>query len=88
MRLTFTDFVRGQLAKVPSAVTSDLKDKTVMVVGANTGLGFQASIHFARMNPARLILCCRSPSKGKAAVERRFFFLSHIYSTGSYHSVS
>lgn len=69
-RFTLIDFLRGQLGKVPPLVTSDLKGKTVMVVGANTGLGFEASKHFSRMNPARLILACRNLSKGEAAVER------------------
>lgn len=71
-RLTILEFIYGQLAKVPPVVTVDLTGKTVMVVGANTGLGFEASKHFARMNPARLVLTARSPSKGRAAVERRF----------------
>ncbi|KAF8235600.1 short-chain dehydrogenase [Tricholoma matsutake] len=69
-RLTILEFIYGQLAKVPPVVTVDLTGKTVMVVGANTGLGFEASKHFARMNPARLVLTARSPSKGRAAVER------------------
>jgi NAD(P)-dependent dehydrogenase (short-subunit alcohol dehydrogenase family) len=72
-RLTFFQFIYGQLERVPPLVSADLTGKTVMVIGANTGLGFEASKHFARMNPSRLILACRSPSKGKAAVERRLF---------------
>jgi len=68
--MTFFQFVSGQLGKVPPLVTADLTGKTVMVVGANTGLGFEASKHFARMNPTRLVLACRSPSRGEAAVER------------------
>jgi retinol dehydrogenase-12 len=39
-----------------------------MVVGANSGLGFEASKHFARMKPAHLILACRNKRKGEAAV--------------------
>ncbi|KAG7440361.1 uncharacterized protein BT62DRAFT_1012716 [Guyanagaster necrorhizus] len=29
--------------------------KTLVLIGANTGLGFEAAKHFARMNPARLV---------------------------------
>ncbi|KAF9460539.1 short-chain dehydrogenase [Collybia nuda] len=69
-RLTFLDFVREQRRAVPPVAATDLARKTVMVVGANTGLGFEASKHFARMNPMRLIMACRNPTKGEAAVER------------------
>ncbi|KAG6808152.1 hypothetical protein H0H93_000509 [Arthromyces matolae] len=41
-----------------------------MVIGANTGIGFEATKHFARMKPARLILACRSKEKGEAAIQR------------------
>jgi retinol dehydrogenase-12 len=68
-RLTLTDFIREQWSAIPPLATADLAGKTVMVIGANTGLGFEASKHFARMNPARLILGCRSLAKGEAAVE-------------------
>jgi len=64
------DFICDQWTKVPPVVTADLAGKTVMVIGANTGLGFEATKHFARMNPARLILGCRNPTKGEAAIER------------------
>ncbi|KAG6872921.1 hypothetical protein C0995_005179 [Termitomyces sp. Mi166 len=66
----FTNFLREQLASVPPVETADLTGKTVMVLGANTGLGFEATKHFARMNPARLILACRSKLKGEAAIEK------------------
>ncbi|KAJ7036525.1 hypothetical protein C8F04DRAFT_926460, partial [Mycena alexandri] len=35
----------------------------------NTGLGFEATKHSAAMNPGRLILACRSESKGRVAVD-------------------
>ncbi|KAJ7120951.1 hypothetical protein C8R44DRAFT_877267 [Mycena epipterygia] len=70
MQLTFWDFVWGQFAKQQPVVRADLTGKTVLVLGANTGLGFEATKHFATMNPARLILACRSQSRGQAAVEK------------------
>ncbi|KAG5731867.1 WW domain-containing oxidoreductase [Termitomyces sp. T112] len=66
-KLGVAGFLREQLATVPPVEVADLTGKTVMVIGANVGLGFEATRHFARMNPARLILGCRSQSKGKAA---------------------
>ncbi|KAJ7671217.1 hypothetical protein B0H17DRAFT_1209073 [Mycena rosella] len=57
-------------AKPPSVTKADLTGKTGIVLGANTGLGFEATKHFARMNPGWLILACRSQSKGLAALEQ------------------
>ncbi|KAF8138046.1 short-chain dehydrogenase [Mycena galopus ATCC 62051] len=62
--------IKGQFAKLPPVEKADLTGKTVVVLGANTGLGFESVQHFARMNPGRIILACRSPSKGQAAVEK------------------
>ena len=47
----------------------DLTGKTVVVIGANVGLGFEAAKHFAAMNPKRLVLGCRSQEKGQAALQ-------------------
>ncbi|KAJ7286170.1 hypothetical protein C8J57DRAFT_1461364 [Mycena rebaudengoi] len=70
MRRTLWHFLKAQLTKQPPVVNADLTSKTVMVVGANTGLGFEATKHFATMNPGRVILACRSQSRGQAAVEK------------------
>ncbi|KAJ7899841.1 hypothetical protein B0H13DRAFT_1718040 [Mycena leptocephala] len=42
---------------------------TIIVLGTNTGIGFEAAKHFASMTPGWLILACRSPSKGQAVVD-------------------
>ncbi|KAJ7111996.1 short-chain dehydrogenase [Mycena epipterygia] len=70
MRPTTWDFIKSQLTKPKPLVKADLTGKTVVVLGANTGLGFEATKHFATMNPGRLILACRSETKGQAAVEK------------------
>lgn len=67
-RKTMWGFIRDQWTKVPAVAKTDLSGKTVVVVGANVGLGFEAAKHFAAMNPQRLILVCRSKEKGEAAV--------------------
>ena len=61
-------FLRDQLATVPPVEHEDLTGKTVVVIGANVGLGFEAAKHFAKMNPERIILGCRSKERGEAAV--------------------
>ncbi|KAH0834222.1 hypothetical protein J3R83DRAFT_11535 [Lanmaoa asiatica] len=68
MKRTSFDFVVDQWSTVPPVESVDLTGKTVVVVGANTGIGFEAAKHFARMNPAKLALACRSQSKGETAV--------------------
>ena len=68
-RLTLLKFVSDQLWKVDPVVHVDLTGKTVVVVGANVGLGFETAKHFAKMNPMRLVLACRSQKKGQAAIQ-------------------
>ncbi|KAJ6526942.1 hypothetical protein DFH09DRAFT_935822 [Mycena vulgaris] len=70
MKLTIWAGIKGQFAKLPPVAKADLTGKTVIVLGANTGLGFEAVKHFAGMNPGRLILACRSQTKGQAAMEK------------------
>ncbi|KAJ4483524.1 hypothetical protein J3R30DRAFT_1794668 [Lentinula aciculospora] len=59
-----------QIKPLPPVLQAVLTDKTVIVTGANTGLGFEAAKHFARMNPGKLILACRNEDKGKQAVQK------------------
>ncbi|KAF8625040.1 hypothetical protein AX17_006954 [Amanita inopinata Kibby_2008] len=69
-RKTLFGFVRDQWRPVPPLVTTNLSGRTVVIIGANTGLGLEAAKHFARMNPGRLILGCRDQQKGEAAVSK------------------
>ncbi|KAJ7185253.1 hypothetical protein C8R46DRAFT_375373 [Mycena filopes] len=70
MHYTWWQFVRDQWSTTPPVLKVDLTGKTVVVLGANTGLGLEATKHFATMNPGRLILACRNASKGHAAVDK------------------
>jgi retinol dehydrogenase-12 len=45
----------------------DLTGRTVIVTGANVGLGLETARYFYAMNPARLILAVRDVSKGETA---------------------
>lgn len=47
----------------------DQSGKTHFITGANTGIGFETALAVARMG-ARVLLGCRSPEKGNAAMAR------------------
>ncbi|KAG6856450.1 hypothetical protein H0H87_004415 [Tephrocybe sp. NHM501043] len=69
-KLSIFGFLYEQLSKVQPVVNANLTGQTVVVIGANTGLGFEACKHFARMHPYRIIMACRSESKGESAVQK------------------
>ncbi|KAL1730027.1 hypothetical protein EV714DRAFT_211911 [Schizophyllum commune] len=68
--LSFPRFLWDQLSYHAPVVRKDLKGQTVVVVGANVGLGYEAAKHFATMGAERVIMACRSKERGAAAVER------------------
>ena len=57
--------------KPPPLLTNsyNLNNKTIVVTGANTGLGFEAAKHFARMKPGKVVLACRNMEKAERAAE-------------------
>lgn len=55
------------LVKLPYP-TSDFTGQTIIVTGANTGLGLEAARHFIRLNATKVIIAVRTVSKGEAAV--------------------
>ncbi len=75
---TREQWVADQTRPMPAVVTADLSGKTLVLIGANAGLGFEAAKHFAKMNPARLVLTARDEAKGKDALTRTFLHLSDL----------
>ncbi len=71
-RLTLLGLLQNQWSPIQPVVTANLAGKTVVITGSNTGLGFEAAKHFAKMDPERLILACRSQEKGEAALGSTF----------------
>ena len=67
----------------PNDPTVSFESKTVLVTGANTGLGFEAALKYATLGAAKLLLAVRSVSKGNAAkakiVQRTGFKADAIY---------
>lgn len=47
--------------------TPQLSESTIIITGANTGLGFEASKHLVRLGVGKLIMGVRSLTKGEAA---------------------
>ncbi|KAF7357966.1 NAD(P)-binding protein [Mycena venus] len=70
MKLSVWAVMKGQFNKLPPVAKADLAGQTVVVLGANTGLGFESVKHFASMGAGRIILACRNQSKGQAALEK------------------
>jgi len=79
-KLPILTFFRNQLRRVAPVhyAPNELAGKTVLVIGGNAGIGFEACKHFARMSPEKLIIGCRSQERGQAAIEgmlKRLLFL-------------
>lgn len=51
----------------PSQPTASFANRTVLVTGANCGLGFEAALKFVSLGAKTVILACRTPSKGEDA---------------------
>jgi NAD(P)-dependent dehydrogenase (short-subunit alcohol dehydrogenase family) len=51
----------------PSLPQVDCSGKTVIVTGANVGLGKAAAAHFVSLSATKVIIACRSVEKGEAA---------------------
>ena len=80
-RVSLFKFIRDQWMEVAPVEHVDLSGKTVVVIGANVGLGFEAAKHFASMNPKKLVLGCRSQEKGQVALQgkRAAYFFSLFF---------
>ncbi|KAH8802612.1 hypothetical protein F5884DRAFT_474999 [Xylogone sp. PMI_703] len=64
---TVPGILYNQFFVTPPYPHQDFTGLTVIVTGANTGLGQEAARHFVRLNAARVILAVRSIKKGENA---------------------
>jgi len=58
-----------QIFVTPVYPTAYCTGRTVIVTGANTGLGKEAARHLVKLNAERVIITSRSASKGEAAAK-------------------
>jgi retinol dehydrogenase-12 len=84
---TFGEMVKAQRTPLPPVKHIDLQDRTVVVIGANIGLGFESAKYFARMKPAHLVLACRNKGKGEAAIESMKRFPVTVSATCAEHII-
>ena len=63
---SFLSFLREQWTELPIP-NADISDKSMVITGANVGLGFEAAIHLAKLKPKRLLLTARDEAKCKQA---------------------
>jgi retinol dehydrogenase 12 len=65
-----SNFFYSQLFVTPKYPTQDFAGKTVIITGSNIGLGFEAAKHITRLNASKVIIACRTLSKGEKAKEQ------------------
>src|SRR6195952_1520050 len=63
----FFNFLKSQWTFTPTYPTTSYEGQTVIVTGANVGLGFEAARHITRLGASKVILAVRSLSKGNEA---------------------
>ena len=68
--MSFFSFIRDQYTSLPVPQAPDgIQDKTFVVTGANTGLGYECVKHLLSMDVGRVILGVRSLEKGETALK-------------------
>lgn len=60
-------FLHGQLFETPSLPNTSLEGRTILITGANSGLGLEAAKHLFYLNASHIILACRSIAKAEGA---------------------
>lgn len=73
-KFTVRTFLHEQWTTIPIPDV-DISDKSMVITGANVGLGFEAAVHLARLGPKRLLLTARDEAKGKQAKQGRNPFI-------------
>jgi len=61
------DFIKSQFTRLPLLTPVNLTPCTVLITGANAGLGYETAKEILASRPARLILAVRSLERGKRA---------------------
>lgn len=62
----FLSLLKGRLYP-PAQITHSFAGKTVIVTGANTGIGYEAALKYVQLEASTVILAVRNPAKGDKA---------------------
>ncbi|KAF1978688.1 NAD(P)-binding protein, partial [Bimuria novae-zelandiae CBS 107.79] len=60
-------FFRAQLARIPAITPVNLANRTVIITGANAGIGLETALEILKSQPKRVILAVRNIERGQAA---------------------
>jgi retinol dehydrogenase-12 len=66
----FRYLLPSQFFRTPPLPTTSFEGQTLVVTGANAGIGYEVVKHLIRLNASKIILAVRSVARGEAAVER------------------
>ena len=58
-------FNGGQNKNFPS-----LRDKTIVITGGNTGLGFICAKEMVKLGPQKIVIACRDQNKANEAIQK------------------
>jgi retinol dehydrogenase-12 len=61
-KFSILEFIRQQWTELPIP-TADVSGKSLVVVGANVGLGYEAAVHLAQLKPKKLLTTTRDEAK-------------------------
>ncbi|RDW73549.1 short-chain dehydrogenase family protein [Coleophoma cylindrospora] len=67
--MNISSFFHSQLCVKLPVPTKRFSGQTIIVTGANVGLGLEAARHFVRLDASKVILAVRSTLKGEAAAK-------------------
>ncbi|PGH04905.1 hypothetical protein GX51_03201 [Blastomyces parvus] len=62
-------FFYSQIFVTPKIPNTSFANQTIIITGSNTGLGFEAAKHFARLNAKKIIIAVRNVPAGEKAKE-------------------
>lgn len=74
MKFSPWQLLKDQRTPVPTLPEVELTGQTVLITGANTGLGYEAVKHFAGLKPGKIVITTRTEEKGRDAVARKSSF--------------
>lgn len=81
-------FLHGQLLESPPLPITSLDGRTILITGANSGLGLEAAKHLLRLNTSHIVLACRSIEKAEGAKNEILKSVSSASKTASSTQIS